>query len=144
MRTFLFPLTFLITSWAAVDPAVDDAVKKELKRFQGSWATVSLFDGTKEAGPWTMDVKEDRFMIKAVDPADQFVLEGRFTINPAKKTIDVVEWKLGNNDWVKDNPILGIYEMKGDTRKSCFAFNQRPDDFRKQKGYVYLEWKKAK
>ena len=46
----------------------------------------------------------------------------------------------------KDKPVLGIYEIKGDKRRSCFALpsQPRPDDFRKESGFMILEWKQAK
>jgi len=40
----------------------------------------------------------------------------------------------------------GVYEIKGDTRKSCFAEpgKDRPDRFRKEKGFMVLEWRQIK
>ena len=39
----------------------------------------------------------------------------------------------------------GVYEIVGDTRKSCFALpgKDRPDKVAKAKGNLYLEWRQV-
>src|SRR5678815_5495357 len=97
----------------------DDAVKKELKLFQGKWEATAgqNFDGKKptdiEIQLTSMEVDGDKFTMKT----GSLTITGTFTIDPTKKvkTIDVF---FGDS---KDNPMRGIYEQKGDTRRSCFA-----------------------
>ena len=119
----------------------DDAVKKELKLFQGKWqATFAQgFDGKEQTDVeiqlTTLEVDGDKFTMKT----GSLTVSGTFAVDPAKKvkTIDIF---FGNG---KDNAIRGIYEIKGDTRKSCFALpgKERPTEFRKEKGYLTLEWR---
>jgi len=44
----------------------------------------------------------------------------------------------------EETKLLGIYQVKGDIRKSCFAMPQqdRPSQFMTEKGYVSFEWKR--
>ncbi|MBI1833049.1 MAG: TIGR03067 domain-containing protein [Planctomycetes bacterium] len=131
-------------SFVDANPA-KDAAQKELKLFQGKWTAVAMFDnGTAvpedKLKITTMIVDGNKWVIKE---GDKVSLEGTFKIDPTKKvkTIDAV---------VKfdDKEILsrGIFQIDGDTRKSCFAMpdEPRPDRFRKDKGFLYLEWKRAK
>jgi uncharacterized protein (TIGR03067 family) len=130
----------------AAQPPSQDAVQKELKLFQGTWTAVSLqgYDGKPESAEqvqsYSLVVEGDKFVIK---DKGNIVLEGTFSVDPTKKikTIDV--YLLGS----KDTVVLGIYQIDGDTRKSCFAelgVKQRPDGFRKEKGFLLVEWKRAK
>jgi uncharacterized protein (TIGR03067 family) len=85
-----------------------------------------------------MTVEGKRFTLKTKD----LTLKGTFTINPSEtpKSIDVTLI----NDNGQETKLLGIYEIKGDTRKSCFALPQqdRPKQFMTQSGYVTFEWKR--
>ena len=142
MFRVVFFVSFSATCLAA-QPS-DDAVKKELKLFQGKWEAVSgqNFDGKKptdvELQLTSLEVEGDKFTMKT----GSLTISGAITIDPTKKvkTIDVF---LGNS---KDNVMRGIYEIKGDVRKSCFAEpgKVRPDGFRKEKGFMILEWRLVK
>jgi uncharacterized protein (TIGR03067 family) len=140
------PTAIILLFAAAVVSAQegDDAVKKELKQFQGKWqATFAQgFDGKEQTNIeielTKLEVDGDKFTMKT----GSLTVSGTFTVDPSKKvkTIDVF---FPNN---KDNPIRGIYEIKGDSRKSCFAMpgKDRPTEFRKEKGYMILEWRQEK
>src|SRR2546426_575371 len=120
----------------AAQPSEED-VKKELKRFQGKWEAVAAqgFDGKAptdvELQLTTLEVDGDKFTMKT----GSLTVSGTFAVDPTKKvkTIDIY---FGDN---KDNPMRGIYEISGDTRKSCFALpgKDRPDKLRKEKNYMY-------
>jgi uncharacterized protein (TIGR03067 family) len=122
----------------------DDAVKKDLKLFQGKWQATfaQSFDGKEQTDAeiqlTTLEVDGDKFTMKT----GSLTVNGTFTVDPTQKvkTIDVF---FGNN---KDNPLRGIYEIKGDTRRSCFALpgKDRPTQFKKEKGYQSLEWRADK
>lgn len=123
----------------------DDAVKKDLKEFQGKWSPEFAQGNDGKALPeeelkeLSLVVEGNKFTLKTKEST----IEGEFKIDPTKKTktIDVF---IGED---KTKPIvLGIYEIKGNTRRSCFSDvgKERPDAFRKEKGYLYLEWKRAK
>ncbi len=136
--------TILVLMFAGVCVAAqesDDAVKKERKLFQGKWqATFAQgFDGKEQTDVeiqlTTMEVDGDKFTMKT----GSLTVSGTFTIDPTKK-VKAIDVFFGNG---KDNGILGIYEIKGDTRKSCFALpgKERPTAFRKDKGFMTLEWR---
>ncbi|HEY2157551.1 MAG TPA: TIGR03067 domain-containing protein [Isosphaeraceae bacterium] len=118
----------------ADDPKAD-AVKAELKRFEGTWKFVSMeFEGKavpeasfKDA---RMTCEGDRFTTKSEQPS-----KGTFAVDPTvkPKTIDIsVE---ANGQKFK---ILGIYELEGDTYKICSAApgQPRPTEFAAPKGRV--------
>jgi uncharacterized protein (TIGR03067 family) len=134
---------FLFAGVGLAQPS-EDAVKKELKLFQGRWTAVAAHDYNGRALPndevkvMTLIVDGNKFTLKGV--GDE--IKGTFKIDPTKKikTIDVF---LGGDT---TSPVRGIYEISGDTRRSCFAKadKDRPDSFRKEAGFLFLEWKKAK
>jgi uncharacterized protein (TIGR03067 family) len=118
-------LALLITAAAALPilagPPQDDAVKKELKMLEGSWATVSI----EAAGQKVTDedkiksrklsTKGNKYTLKVGDET----VQGTIEINPTKKpkTIDVKP-DSGSN---KGKTLLGIYELDGDSLRICLA-----------------------
>ena len=137
-------LMLCAASCLAAQPA-PEAIKKELKSFQGTWKLVGGQDGTgkpydeETLKNMVMIVDGNKFTIKDKG-ADSIV--GTFTIDPTKKikTIDIAVTK------PIDTKMLGIYQSEGDTRKSCFADpgKDRPDGFRKNAGFTMFEWKRVK
>jgi uncharacterized protein (TIGR03067 family) len=138
--------TFILLSAAtclAAQPS-DEAVQKEIKLFQGKWEALSGqgLDGNEltnvEAQLTSLEVDGDKFTLKT----GSLTVNGIFTVDPAKKvkTIDVF---LGDS---KDNVMRGIYVINGDTRKSCFTApgKERPTEFRKEKGFMIMEWRQVK
>jgi len=144
MKTKLLLLLALVPLLAA-EPPKPDAAKDELKKFEGKWKLVSAdFDG-KEADPENVKtaslvVTGNEFTMKIGNETHK----GKFTIDPAKKpkTIDT-EFTEGS---LKDSKVLGIYEIDGDTRKSCFAGpdKDRPTDFTGGNGKYIWTWKREK
>ncbi|MSQ96315.1 MAG: TIGR03067 domain-containing protein [Gemmataceae bacterium] len=122
----------------------EEAVKKELKLFQGKWEAVAAqgFDGKAptavELQLTMLIIEGEKFTMKT----GSLDIKATFTVDPTKKPkhIDVF---FGDG---KDNVMRGIYEIKGDMRKSCFAEpgKDRPDKFRKEKGFMTMEWRQAK
>jgi uncharacterized protein (TIGR03067 family) len=122
----------------------EDIAQNELQQFQGSWTAVSIqhADGRQASKD---EVQNTRLVIegkKFTLVGKNYTISGVFTINSFKtpKTIDVV---LTSKDG-RAMKFLGIYEMQGDTRKSCFALpdNERPTQFSSAKGYFGFEWKR--
>jgi uncharacterized protein (TIGR03067 family) len=143
MKAKLLALLLVLPLFGASAPK-PDAIEEELKKFEGKWRLVSADLDGKEATPeqvktTTLVVTGDKFTLKMGDETHK----GKFTIDPGKKprTIDV-EFTEGT---LKDTKVLGIYEMEGDTRKSCFAppNEDRPKDFSSGKGYNWT-WKRDK
>jgi uncharacterized protein (TIGR03067 family) len=142
MKTKPHLLLLLIPLLAAAAPN-PDAAKDELKKFEGTWKLVSQDLDGKEADP---EIVKTASLVVA---GNEFTLKigteihkGKFTIDPGKKpkTIDV-EFTEGS---LKDSKVLGIYEMYGDTRKSCFAGpdKDRPADFTSGDGKIIWTWKR--
>jgi|ERR1019366_2282304 uncharacterized protein (TIGR03067 family) len=136
-------ILFLAFSSVVAQPANDD-IKKELQRFQGKWQATYVRgadgnDQTEVENQLTsLDVDGDKFTMKT----GSLTVNGTFTVDPIKKlkTIDVF---FGEN---KETVLLGIYEITGDARKSCFALpgKDRPTAFSKEKGFQTLEWRADK
>jgi uncharacterized protein (TIGR03067 family) len=111
--------------------AQDDAAKKELKKLEGTWATVSI----EAAGQKVTDedkiktrklsAKGDKYTLKVGDET----VQGTIEIDPGKKpkTVDVKP-DTGSN---KGKTLLGIYELNGDSLKICLALpgKDRPTAF---------------
>lgn len=122
----------------------EEEVKKEMKLFQGKWQATfaQSFDGQEQSNVeidlTKIEIEGDTFTMKT----GSLTVKGRFSVDPTKKPkhIDVF---FGD---AKDNLLKGIYEIKGDTRRSCFAMpgKDRPTEFKKEKGYQILEWRADK
>jgi uncharacterized protein (TIGR03067 family) len=133
-----------VPGWAGGDSPRDEAVKKELKRFQGSWKAVSIRNTDGKQAPddqvqkTRLIVEGNKFTLTSKDAT----ITGTFTINPSAtpKRIDVT---LTSKEG-KETKLLGIYQIKGDTRKSCFAVpgKERPSEFTSKPGYLGFEWKR--
>ncbi len=116
----------------AADDAKQDAIKKERKKYEGTWRVTSLeINGNQaseeDAKKITVVNKLDGVWILQVDGGK--ITEGTSEIDPTKspKTIDFMETE-GEK---KGKPVLGIYELGEDTRKLCFGGpgKERPTDF---------------
>jgi uncharacterized protein (TIGR03067 family) len=118
---------------AADKPA--DEIKKELKKFEGTWKIVSV-EAEGEKLPTDM-FKDSKLVLKD----DQFtftegktVSKGTFKVDPSKKpkTIDI-KFTEGPE---KGQTLMGIYEIDGDTYKVCLdpTGKKRPTKFESKKG----------
>ena len=118
------------------DAPNDDAVKKEVEKLQGAWATLSIeADGQKvtdeeKIKTRKLTTKGDKYTLKVGDET----VQGTIEINPAKKpkTIDVKP-DSGSN---KGKTLLGIYQLEGDNLKICLAppGKDRPAEFASNAG----------
>jgi uncharacterized protein (TIGR03067 family) len=119
--------------------AQDDAAKKELKKLEGTWATVSI----EAAGQKVTDAdkiktrklttKGEKYTLKVGDET----VQGTIEINPTKKpkTMDVKP-DSGSN---KGKTLLGIYELEGDNLRICLAppGKDRPTEFASEAGTAH-------
>src|SRR5262249_18657664 len=145
-RTFMLCLvacgwqgTNVVTAVRILDKDADDAekqeaVKKELKKFEGTWGVGSV---ERNGGPLPKDdlmdvrlpIKDDKFNIQRRD----ITTEGTFKVDPAKKpkVLDATSTEDG-----KKVNILGIYEFDGDTLKVCYTTEggERPKEFSRKVG----------
>ena len=116
----------------AAGDAKDEAVKKDRKRYEGTWQVVSLeVDGNKAA-------EEDARKITVINEADgkwaievegKVVARGTSEIDPTKKPKTVDLTMTEGED--KGKTSLGIYEFGEDSRKVCLApaGKARPAEF---------------
>lgn len=119
----------------------DDPPKTDLDRLQGAWLSVSIVSDGKvildeksppKEGPVTkLEYKGDKWLIKA---GDKVFATGVVKINSNKKPkeIDILDESGSKNEQTK----LGIFEIDGDTYKSCLApaGKPRPTEFISKEG----------
>jgi uncharacterized protein (TIGR03067 family) len=138
-------LLILLAPLGAGDRAPsEDIVKKEIQLFQGSWRAVSIqhADGRRASED---EVQNTRLVVKGNQftlTGKNYTISGTFTIDPIRtpKSIDAaVTSKDG-----RETKFLGVYQMEGNTRKSCFALpeKERPTQLSSKKGRFGFEWKR--
>ena len=123
------------------------AFQKDIARLQGEWSMVSgTVDGMAIPGAMLKEARRvcqgDEITVKI---GAQLIMKAKITIDPSKtpKTIDfqVIDGP------TKGKRQLGIYEVDGDTLKSCFAAPDaaRPADFASAPGdhRTATVWKRA-
>ena len=141
-------LTLSVLAISNVRAADERAIKKDLDQLQGEWSMVSgSADG--QAMPDEM-LKQMKRSCKGDETTTtmegQMFLKAKITIDPSKKpkTIDY----LMTDGFTKGKTQLGIYELNGDTFKSCFAKPgaERPADFTSKPGdgRTLSVWKRTK
>ena len=146
MRRYLL-LPFVAALLVAADKP-DDASKKDLEQMQGDWGCASTVrDGEKlgddEAQVVFRTVKGDQYTVSVYDKP---VGKGTITLDATKKPKAIDSRPEGA---AKDAPpLLGIYELDGDTLRTCYApaGKERPKDFecKKGSGHTLTVWKREK
>ncbi len=134
----------LLPSLMAASAPPQDAPKEGIAQFQGTWKAVSIqtADGSRasedDVRNTRLVVDQDRFTLTGKG----FTVSGTFTVNATAipKSIDVL---LTTKDRVETR-FLGIYQIQGDTRRSCFALpgKERPKQFTTEKEYFGFEWRR--
>jgi uncharacterized protein (TIGR03067 family) len=125
-----------------------DAATKDMAQLQGEWSMVS---GTTDGFPIPEQmISNSKRTCKGdeltVIVGGQLIMKAKISIDPAKKpkTMDY-DVTAGPN---KGKKLLGIYELDGDTFKSCFAAPgaERPTDFTSKPGekQTLTVWKRNK
>lgn len=133
--TFACLLSGIAVAIAAED-AKEDAIQKELARFQGTWQLLSAeTDGKKtpeeQAKQIRVVIQGNRHTVHFGDKV--LAKEVRFAIDPARKPKTV-------DDTLDDGRVIhGIYEIEGDTLRSCVApiGKDRPTEFTGKAGSGY-------
>ena len=142
---FVLAVGFLV----AADKPKDDAVKKEMKKLEGTWKVVSL------------EMNGNKFSEEQLNAVKKMVIKGNkytihlannevtmtFKVDPSKKpkAIDST-YEDQNGETVKAK---GIYELKGDTLKVCRTTKtdaKRPTKFasKADSGLILVVYKRAK
>lgn len=132
---------------AAAKAEDSPAVKKDLALLQGEWSMISgMADGYSI--PETMLPNSKRVCkgdeITAT-VAGQLVMKAKITIDPTKKP-KTIDYQVIDGP-TKGKKHLGIYELAGDTFKSCFGAPgaERPTDFSSKPGDLRTSsvWKRG-
>ena len=126
----------------------EEAAKKELKALQGSWKVVAAEqdgDPLDRIVGGTLTIKDNNFAIKTVDKVE---LKGDLTLDPAKAPKHI---NFAHQDGpLKDKKWEGIYELKDDVLKLCYAEadsdKERPTEFKtlKKSRLLLIEMKREK
>ena len=126
----------------------DDASAMDLKKMQGDWVVISMIkDGTRipddDAQALFRTVKDDTYTVSRFS---KVVGKGNFKIDATKKPKTIDSTPAGPAD--KAPVIHGIYELKGDTLKTCNAppGKERPTNFEAKEGseHTMILWQREK
>src|SRR5262245_23322099 len=134
---YVSSLLLLVSMAMLVCTPADEKVNNELERFQGTWQAVAFSNGDdgqvteKELKDIQIAITANQFKLTGTG----YTITGTFEIDSSKspKTIDV----LITSKHGRETRFLGIYEIQGDRRKSCFFLEgiERPTRFTSEKGY---------
>ena len=126
----------------------NEAVNKDLAQLQGEWSMVS---GSADGQPMPdLLLKQMKRVCKgdeaAVTMAGQIYIKAKVTIDPSKKPKSI-DYQM-TDGFTKGKKQLGIYEVDGESFKSCFGKPgaERPTDFTSQPGdgRTLSVWKREK
>jgi uncharacterized protein (TIGR03067 family) len=132
------------SSWAADD----QPIKQDMTKLEGQWSMVS---GSADGQPMPVQtLKQMKRVCKGdvttTTMGDQIVLKAKITIDPSKKP-KTIDYEM-TDGFTKGKTQLGIYEVEGDTFKSCFGKPgaERPADFTSKSGdgRTLSVWKREK
>jgi len=114
----------------------NEAVNKDLAQLQGEWSMVS---GSADGQPMPdLLLKQMKRVCKgdeaAVTMAGQIYIKAKVTIDPSKKP-KTIDYQM-TDGFTKGKKQLGIYEVVGESFKSCFGKPgaERPTDFTSKPG----------
>jgi len=133
---------------APVWAAENEAVKKDLSQLQGEWSMVS---GSADGQPVPdVMVKQMKRVCKGDETtttrAGQLFFKAKITIDPSKKP-KTIDYQM-TDGFNKGQKQFGIYEVEGDTFRSCFGKPgaERPTDFTSKPGdgRTLSVWKRNK
>src|SRR5262245_26726163 len=137
-------LLALTLAFAAAGTLAADEAEKDLKTLVGTWEEVSqVADGKKKSAD---EIKGSTVVItadgkwEALKDGSVF-LKGSVKLDPSKSP-RAADWKVEGFE----KPVLGIYEVDGDTWKHCFAIDKRPTEFASKEGsgVTYIVLKRVK
>jgi uncharacterized protein (TIGR03067 family) len=144
-NAFLLAVALILIS--PVRAADEDAAKRDLAQLQGEWRMTSgVADGNRIPDPMLANSKRicKGDQLTAI-VGGQLVMKAKITLDPSN-TPKAIDYDVtdGPN---KGKKLLGIYEVTGDTFKSCFAApgEPRPADFVSNPGdkRTSTVWKRA-
>jgi uncharacterized protein (TIGR03067 family) len=149
MRTIktAFLIGLAVMTISSLSAADDQAVKKDMAQLQGEWTMVS---GSADGQPMPdRMLKQMKRICKGDETtttmAGQTYMKAKITIDPSRKP-KAIDYQMLDG-FTKGKTQLGIYEVDGDTFKSCFGKPgaERPSDFTSKPADGRLSvWKREK
>ena len=140
----LIALAALSLAWAEEN----EAVKKDLALLQGEWSMVS---GSADGQPLPEEMRKQMKRVCKGDETTttmggQVFMKAKIAVDPSKKP-RTIDYEM-TEGFTKGKKQLGIYEVDGDTFKSCFGSPgaERPADFTTKPGdgRTLSIWKREK
>lgn len=144
----LLAVAISATTVSLAGAEISEAAKKDLALVQGEWTMVS---GSADGQPMPEEMRKQMKRVCKSDETtttmgDRIFLKAKFVLDPSRhpKTIDYQV----TDGFTKGKTQLGIYEVEGDTFKSCFASPgaERPKEFTGNpgEGHTVSVWKRNK
>jgi len=138
----------LVVLFGAARAADDDAAKKDLKKLEGTWQITSQVANGKEAPEEKLKGMTATFDASGkwkVKQSDKVVLEGTVKLDPSKKP-KAADWTVTSEGDLKDQKVLGIYEVDRDTFRHCYHASDRPEKFESKEDsrVTYTVFKRVK
>ena len=125
-----------------------EAVKKDIAQLQGEWSMVA---GSADGSAMPDAMREGARRVckeneTTVTVGGLLIMKAKFTIDPSRKP-KTIDYQMIDGQ-TKGKKQLGIYEVDGDTFKSCFGKPgaERPTDFTSKPGdgRTLSVWKREK
>ena len=138
----------LIGAIATARAEDNPAIKKDMAQLQGEWSMVS---GTADGQPMPEEMRKQMKRVCkgdeiTVTTGGQIFIKAKVSIDPSRKP-KTIDYEM-TGGFTKGKKQLGIYELDGDTFKSCFGAPdaERPKDFTSQPGDKRTSsvWKREK
>jgi uncharacterized protein (TIGR03067 family) len=148
MRSTLFVIGLAALTILPARAEDTAAVKKDLAALQGEWSMVS---GSADGMVLPDEMREQAKRVCKGDEltvtiGPQLLMKAKITIDPSK-TPKTINYEVIDGP-AKGKKHLGIYELEGDTMKSCFAApdEPRPKEFAGKAGEkrTVSVWKRDK
>jgi uncharacterized protein (TIGR03067 family) len=144
----LILIVLAVACVSLVEAEDDKAAKQDLAQLQGEWSMVS---GTADGQPMPEEMLKQMKRVCKGDEATttmagQLYFKAKITIDSSKKP-KTIDYQMVDG-FTKGKTQLGIYEVDGDTFKSCFGKPdaERPTDFTSKPGdgRTLSVWKRVK
>jgi uncharacterized protein (TIGR03067 family) len=139
MKSCAVAAVFLLTLPQPADEAAkgEPAAKEELRKFDGAWVMTSIAVDPPDAKP--ADADRLRVAVKngvaAVGRPGETEADASYVlaVDPTKSPMTIDVRPQGEKD---AKPVLGIYELKGDVLRVCWAGEgrERPTEFKAEPG----------
>ena len=145
-NTLMIGLAAFVISQAWAEDS--EASKKEMAQLQGEWSMVS---GSADGQPMRDEIRKQMKRVCQGDDVTttmgtQVILKAKITVDFSKKP-KTIDYQM-TEGLTKRKTQLGIYELDGDTFRSCFSApgDPRPTDFTTKPGdhRTLTMWKREK